>query len=102
MSVPTKLDLKKDRGLTIEWDESVSPYRKVATIRIPKQEFDREEQHVLAENLSFTPWHSIPEHRPLGNMNRTRKHVYETISKLRHAHNGVPRKEPDGSEIPKP
>lgn len=87
---------------TIEWDESVSPYRKVATIRIPKQEFDREEQHVLAENLSFTPWHSIPEHRPLGNMNRTRKHVYETISKLRHAHNGVPRKEPDGSEIPKP
>lgn len=85
---------------TVEWSEAASPYRKVATLRIPKQRFDRPEQHTLAENLSFTPWHSIKAHRPLGPMNRCRKLVYTTISKLRHEHNGVRRMEPDGTEIP--
>lgn len=83
---------------TVPWDQAASPYRKVATIVIPKQKFDSDAQHAFAENLSFTPWHSIPEHRPLGAMNRARKHVYTTISKLRHEHNGAPRVEPTGDE----
>jgi hypothetical protein len=47
----------------------------------------------------MNPWHAVPEHRPLGGINRVRKVVYETISKLRHDLNGAPRSEPTGDEI---
>ena len=84
---------------SIIWDENLSPFRKVATVRIPVQHFDTPEQMNFCENLSFTPWHSIPEHRPLGGLNRARKVVYEALSKLRHELNEAPRREPspDGS-----
>lgn len=77
-----------------EWDETVSPFVKVATIKIDKQKFDSTEQMEACENLSFTPWHSLPDHKPLGGINRVRKSVYIGISKYRHETNGVPRKEP--------
>jgi hypothetical protein len=82
-----------------EWSESVSPFRKVATIRIPQQEFDSEAQRSFGENLSFTPWHALPEHRPLGGINRARKIVYRAISTFRHEYNKVPRVEPDSWNI---
>ena len=82
-----------------EWKESESPFRKVATIRILQQEFDSEAQRAFGENLSFTPWHSLPAHRPLGGINRARKIVYDAISTFRHERNGVPRQEPAGWEI---
>jgi len=81
---------------TILWDERQSPFVKVATIRIPRQVFDTAEQNQLAEDLSFTPWHTLPEHAPLGGINRVRRVVYELISRLRHTVNGVPRQEPVG------
>jgi len=84
---------------TVVWDESASPYEKVATIRIPHQTFDSDAQKSFAENLSFTPWHALPEHRPLGNTNRIRRVVYEAVSTLRHDLNGVPRREPTGDEV---
>jgi hypothetical protein len=80
---------------TVDWG---APWQKVATIRIPPQTFDSPEQMIFGENLSFTPWHSLPEHRPLGGINRTRKAVYQAISKQRHELNGVRRVEPDGAE----
>jgi hypothetical protein len=52
----------------------------VATIRIPAQDFTTEAMKDFAENLSCTPWHSLPEHRPLGGINRVRRTVYETLS----------------------
>lgn len=78
----------------IEWKESESPFIKVATIRIPPQKFESEEQERFGENLSFTPWHSLPEHRPLGGINRARRVVYEAISEFRHRLNGLQRREP--------
>ena len=79
---------------TVAWDEKVAPYRKVATIRIPIQSFESKEQMEFGENLSFTPWHALTEHRPLGGINRTRKKVYQEISQRRHELNGVPMQEP--------
>jgi len=32
---------------------------------------------VFAESLSFTPRHSLAEHRPLGGLNRARLGVYQ-------------------------
>jgi hypothetical protein len=84
---------------TVRWDEKASPFRKVATIRVPAQTFDSQEQIEFAENLSFTPWHSLGEHRPLGSINRARRVVYETISKYRHERNNAPRREPTVEEF---
>jgi Catalase len=77
---------------TVEWVGC--PEYKVATIRIPKQRFDTEEQLAFGENLAFTPWHCLPEHRPLGSVNRTRKMVYERTSARRTMMNGVHKQEP--------
>ena len=79
---------------TVVWDERVSPFRCVATLRIPVQDCDTPERCAFAENLSFNPWHSLLEHRPLGSMNRVRRQVYEAISGIRHSRNGVPDNEP--------
>jgi len=76
---------------TIEW---ASPFRRVATISIPRQDFRNAEQLALAENLSFTPWHALAEHRPLGGINRIRKSAYGASSAVRHKLNGVPEQEP--------
>lgn len=84
---------------SVTWDEGASPFRKVATIRIPAQDFDSPERTRFAENLSFTPWHSLPEHRPLGSINRARRVVYEVISKYRHERNNAPRREPTVEEF---
>ncbi len=78
----------------VEWSVKESPFVTVARIRIPSQEFRSEEQMTFCENLSYTPWHALPEHRPLGGINRMRRVVYETISKLRHKLNNAPRREP--------
>lgn len=79
-----------------EWSETESPFRKVATIRIPRQVFDSEAQRQFGENLSFTPWHSLPEHRPLGGINRARKLIYHVIATFRRNQNNVPVEEPNG------
>jgi hypothetical protein len=79
---------------SVEWEERMSPFIPVARIRIPRQVFDSERRMEYAENLSFTPWHCLPEHQPIGGVNRIRKTVYEKISTLRHTANGVPRREP--------
>lgn len=76
---------------TIEWKESRSAFVPVARIDIPAQTPEAAE---TCEARSFTPWHSIAEHRPLGGISRVRKTVYQTISKLRHELNGQPRIEP--------
>ncbi len=83
----------------VRWSEQASPFIKLATIRIPLQEFDSAAQREFGENLSFNPWHSLPEHRPLGGINRARRIVYETISRFRHERNQVPQVEPTSWQI---
>jgi Catalase len=78
----------------IEWKEAAAPFYKIATIRIPQQTFDTPEQNTFCENLSFTPWHALPEHKPLGVTNRLRKVIYDHISRVRHDMNDAKREEP--------
>lgn len=84
----------------VPWDEARSPFIPVATITIPAQSFDGGKHARFCENLSFTPWHSLPAHRPLGGINRTRKAVYEAVSAFRHEANGETRREPEAGEGP--
>jgi hypothetical protein len=66
------------------WDESQHKFATVATIVIPAQDFESAERRALCESLTFTPWHGIAEHRPLGGINRLRLAVYEASSRFRH------------------
>ena len=65
---------------SVEWSEAISPFETVATIKVPAQDFDSREQNLFCDNLSFNPWHALPEHRPIGGINRLRKAVYEAVS----------------------
>jgi len=81
---------------TVLWSEKDSPFLKAARVTVAKQEFDTPEQNAFCENLSFTPWHALPEHEPVGVMNRVRRALYQEISRYRHAKNAAPRAEPRG------
>ena len=83
---------------TVEWKEAAAPPVLVAKITIPAQQFDSSAQMTFCENLSYTPWHALPEHKPLGAVNRARRVVYTAVSKLRHGLNDAPRSEPSGNE----
>jgi hypothetical protein len=80
---------------TILWDEERFPPRRVATIRIPMQEFDTAARRELTLGLSFDPWHSLPAHQPLGGINRVRRIVYDTLAERRREVNAVVTREPD-------
>jgi len=83
---------------TVEWKERDAPLCPVAKIIIPVQDIMSAERAVFCEDLSFSPWHGLPEHRPLGFTNRVRRRAYLEISTLRHGLNRRSRQEPTGDE----
>jgi hypothetical protein len=83
---------------TVKWPERLSPYVPVARLRLPAQRFDSDAQLRFADVLRYNPWHSRPEHKPLGNSGRARRNMYLELAKLRQAINSVEHVEPTGSE----
>ena len=81
------------------WPERLSPRVTVATVRLPKQTFDIPSQTQFARRLSYNPWHTIPEHRPLGNQSRARRRLYWHMANVRQSMNGIPHYEPTGDEV---
>jgi hypothetical protein len=68
---------------SVEWK---TPLQKVAELRIPKCDLNSAEAQTLTKQvneLSFSPWHATEDHRPLGNVMRARRVVYEASSALR-------------------
>ena len=100
-----RLQLQTDSHLmplennAVLWPEKLSPRIPAATLRLPRQKFDSPAQLAFARQLSYNPWHCIAEHRPLGNQNRARRRMYDTLSRLRHSMNAVPLYEPTGDEV---
>lgn len=76
---------------TIEWKESLAPFETVAEISIPAQTPELGE---ACEAISYNPWNGLRDHRPLGGISRTRKEVYQTISRIRHELNNQKREVP--------
>ncbi|MDN3687129.1 SRPBCC family protein [Cyclobacterium jeungdonense] len=91
----TDADIMPIEDPSIPW---TSQFIKVATLIIYPQVFDSNAQMEFGENLSFNPWHSLLEHRPLGSFNRVRKRVYDTMSAFRHEKNKIPVFEPKPSD----
>ena len=72
----------------VRWPEKLSPFVPAARLHIPRQKFDSPAQLAFANNLSYNPWHCIPEHRPLGNQSRARRRMYYELSRFRQSMNG--------------
>ncbi|CAN5744256.1 catalase family protein [soil metagenome] len=100
-----RLQLQTDSHLmpiennAVLWPERLSPRVSVATLRLPKQKFDAPAQMEFAKKLSYNPWHTIAEHRPLGNQSRARRRMYHHLSQMRQSMNAVPHYEPTGDEV---
>ncbi len=83
----------------VRWPETLSPFIPAATVHIPRQEFDIDAQFDFAKRLKMNPWHSLPEHRPLGNQSRARLRMYYELSKFRQEMNQTTHLEPTGDEV---
>jgi hypothetical protein len=100
-----RLQLQRDAHLmplennAVLWPEKLSPRISAATLHIPKQKFDSPAQLDFAKKLTYNPWHTIAEHRPLGNQSRARRRMYWTLAALRQNMNATPHYEPTGDEV---
>jgi hypothetical protein len=66
----------------VEWTERASPPIPVAVLTLPQQVAGsqaRADAQTIDE-LAFNPWNTTDEFRPLGNLNRARKAVYDASS----------------------
>ena len=59
--------------LTRTWKESQSPFRELGRIYLPQQELVSPE---IVRSWVINPWNTLPEHKPLGGINRTRLTSY--------------------------
>jgi hypothetical protein len=98
VQVQTDAHLMPIEDATVKWPEKLSPYVPVARVRIPAQRFDSDAQLAFADVLRYNPWHSMPEHKPLGNSNRARLRMYYELAQLRQSMNNVQHVEPNGAE----
>jgi Animal haem peroxidase len=67
----------------VEWREDVSPPVPVAVLTLSRRDItttDALERGRVIEGLAFNPWNTTDSFRPLGNLNRARKAVYDTGS----------------------
>ena len=100
-----RLQLQTDSHLmpiennAVLWPEELSPGSLSRRCAFRRQKFDSPAQMEFAKQLSYNPWHTIAEHRPLGNQSRARRRMYLVLSELRHTMNAVPHYEPIGDEI---
>jgi hypothetical protein len=72
---------------SVPWRPEDTPLWKVAQLRIPRCDLKdphTSEQSGKIDKLSFSPWHTTEDHRPLGNVMRARRVAYEASAGLRH------------------
>jgi hypothetical protein len=70
---------------SVEWLEKDTPSIAVARIVFDQQTFDSTEQMQACQDMSFSPWHNVPDLKPLGGLNRARKYVYPSSASFRGA-----------------
>lgn len=89
------LDKQPVEDPTVEWDEEISPFIRVATLRAARQDsWDDKRVEEVNERMRFSVWTGIEAHRPLGNVNRARRRTYRHSAQYREAFNKCPIHEP--------
>jgi Animal haem peroxidase/Catalase len=70
----------------VRWSERVSPVEPVAVLTLARGDLSTDDalaQAQLIAAMAFNPWNTTDEFRPLGNLNRARKAVYDASSAQR-------------------
>ena len=79
---------------SIEWSEKLSPFTKIATIHIPKQDISLPVNLDIADRISISPWRTRDDHVPLGQIMTVRREVYRRSAEVRRQINQQPQREP--------
>ncbi len=96
----TDLEKMPVEDASATWDEELSPYVTVARIVAdPQSAWTHERSTVVDDGMSFSVWHGLLAHQPLGGVMRARKRVYEHSTAFRARHNGNPITEPDRDAV---
>ena len=91
----TNPDTMPIEDASVLWSEDESPYVAVARLVVaPQPAWSEARARQADDGLSFSPWHGIVEHQPLGSINRARKEVYAMSASFRATHNRCPIHEP--------
>jgi len=86
----TDADKQPIEDASVDWPVDISPFRKIATIRLPRQQaYSPERVRYFDEVMTFRPAHSLAAHRPLGGVMRARLQVYRALSAFRHRESGI-------------
>ncbi|MEO6117769.1 MAG: catalase family protein [Methylotenera sp.] len=84
----TDLETMPIEDASVVWSEEQSPYIAVARITATPQVAWSEARSVAVDDgMSFSPWHGVIAHRPIGSIMRIRKVAYEMSARLRNEHN---------------
>lgn len=91
----TGLDKMPIEDVSVEWPEDLSPYVAVARIKAgPQAGWSEALTKAVDDGMSFSPWHGVVAHRPIGAVMRIRKAAYEMSSRFRAERNGGNMAEP--------
>lgn len=89
------LDANPIEDASVIWPEIDNPYLPVATlIVLPQASWTDVRAQTVDDEISFSPWHGIEAHRPLGNVMRARRSTYRFSANYRGELNGCPFHEP--------
>jgi hypothetical protein len=95
VQLATDIEKMPIEDASVVWPEDASPYVTVARINVqPQSAWSEARAAVVDDQMSFSPWHGLAAHRPLGGIMRSRKPAYEMSSEFRARHNGCPMHEP--------
>ena len=96
----TNLDVMPIEDASVIWPEDQSPYITVGRVSVAAQNaWSAESKAAVDDGLSFSPWHGLAAHRPLGGVNRARKESYTNSAAFRGKHTGCPMHEPRTGEL---
>jgi hypothetical protein len=91
----TNLALMPIEDASVVWPEEESPYRPIARIKVqPQAAWSEARLSRVNDGMSFSPWHGLAAHRPLGGIMRARRQVYEMAKRFRAEKNGLVIEEP--------
>ena len=91
----TDIDAMPIEDASVPWPEEKSTFITVAHISAPQQvAWSEARSAAIDDGMSFSPWHGLAAHRPIGSIMRVRKVVYDTMSKIRARQNKVSIAEP--------
>ncbi|MGH6682059.1 MAG: hypothetical protein ACREDL_24710 [Bradyrhizobium sp.] len=71
------------------WNAPQDRTVRLARIEIPRQNFLEPDRRFDCEHMMINPWNCLPEHRPLGSINRMRLAVYLASLQIRQTMNMV-------------